>query len=54
MPNPPEGGTLAVFGLGPVGQFAARIGQHLGTARVIGVDLVPGAAGRWPPGTASR
>ena len=36
----PDGGTLAVFGLGPVGQFAARIGRHLGH-RVIGIDLVP-------------
>ena len=36
----PEGGTLAVFGLGPVGQFATRIGKHLGL-RVIGVDPVP-------------
>jgi threonine dehydrogenase-like Zn-dependent dehydrogenase len=35
-----EGGTLAVFGLGPVGQFASRIGRHLGL-RVIGVDPVP-------------
>jgi threonine dehydrogenase-like Zn-dependent dehydrogenase len=37
----PRGGTLAVLGLGPVGQFAARIGRHLGADRVIGVDLVP-------------
>jgi threonine dehydrogenase-like Zn-dependent dehydrogenase len=37
----PKGGTLAVMGLGPVGQFAARIGRHLGADRVIGVDLVP-------------
>lgn len=36
----PPGGTLAVLGLGPVGQFAARIGLHLGAGRVIGVDLV--------------
>ena len=36
----PAGGTLLVVGLGPVGQFAARIGKHLGH-RVIGVDLVP-------------
>jgi len=36
----PLGGTLAVLGLGPVGQFAARIGLHLGAERVIGVDLV--------------
>jgi threonine dehydrogenase-like Zn-dependent dehydrogenase len=35
-----EGDTLAVFGLGPVGQLAARIGRHRG-CRVIGVDLVP-------------
>lgn len=37
----PPGGTLAVLGLGPVGQLAARIGRHLGADRVIGVDLVP-------------
>jgi threonine dehydrogenase-like Zn-dependent dehydrogenase len=36
----PEGGTLAVMGLGPVGQFATRIGKHFGL-RVIGVDPVP-------------
>ncbi|MFI7649569.1 zinc-dependent alcohol dehydrogenase [Micromonospora sp. NPDC049460] len=37
----PRGGTLAVFGLGPVGQFCARVGRHLGADRVIGLDLVP-------------
>ncbi|HKU31968.1 zinc-dependent alcohol dehydrogenase [Arthrobacter sp. NyZ413] len=36
----PDGGTLAVLGLGPVGQFASRIGLHRGF-RVIGVDPVP-------------
>ncbi|MEW1958209.1 zinc-dependent alcohol dehydrogenase [Kineococcus sp. NPDC059986] len=36
----PEGGTLAVLGLGPVGQFAARIGRHLGYD-VVAVDPVP-------------
>ena len=36
----PDGGTLVVFGLGPVGQFASRIGHHLGH-RVIGIDPVP-------------
>jgi len=36
----PSGGTLAVIGLGPVGQLAARIGVWAGR-RVIGVDLVP-------------
>lgn len=35
----PAGGTLAVLGLGPVGQFTTRIGLHLGH-RVIGVDPV--------------
>jgi len=34
------GGTLAVLGLGPVGQFATRIAARNGV-RVIGVDLVP-------------
>lgn len=37
----PQGGTLAVIGLGPVGQLATRIGKQLGAGRVIGVDLVP-------------
>ena len=36
----PEGGTLAVFGLGPIGQMTARIAKLYG-ARVIGVDDVP-------------
>jgi threonine dehydrogenase-like Zn-dependent dehydrogenase len=36
----PQGGTLAVLGLGPIGQMAARIGRHLGAERVIGVDSV--------------
>ncbi|MGD8169039.1 zinc-dependent alcohol dehydrogenase [Herbiconiux sp. P16] len=36
----PEGGTLAVIGLGPVGQLASRIGRHRGY-RVLGVDPVP-------------
>ncbi|MBA3991087.1 MAG: glutathione-dependent formaldehyde dehydrogenase [Propionibacteriales bacterium] len=34
-------GTLAVIGLGPVGQLCARIARHQGIERVIGVDLVP-------------
>ncbi len=37
----PEGGTLAVLGLGPVGQLASRVAQHRGAARVIGIDPVP-------------
>ncbi len=38
--NPGGGETLAVLGLGPVGQLATRIARHQGH-RVIGVDLVP-------------
>ncbi|MBA3233035.1 MAG: zinc-binding dehydrogenase, partial [Propionibacteriales bacterium] len=34
-------GTLAVLGLGPVGQLCTRVARHLGISRVIGVDLVP-------------
>ncbi len=37
----PSGGTVAVLGLGPVGQFAVRIAAHLGAGRIIGVDRVP-------------
>jgi threonine dehydrogenase-like Zn-dependent dehydrogenase len=35
------GGTLAVMGAGPIGQFCARIGAHRGAGRVIVVDDVP-------------
>lgn len=34
------GDTLAVLGLGPIGEMATRIAQHHGVERVIGVDLV--------------
>lgn len=46
----PEGGTLAVFGLGPIGQMCCRIALHQGAGRVIGVDSVPerlSLAARW-------
>jgi threonine dehydrogenase-like Zn-dependent dehydrogenase len=39
--NVPKGGTVVVYGLGPIGQMAARIALYRGAARVIGVDLVP-------------
>lgn len=45
----PEGGTLGVLGLGPVGQFAVRVGRHLGY-RVVATDPVPerrALAERW-------
>jgi threonine dehydrogenase-like Zn-dependent dehydrogenase len=37
----PKGGTLVVLGLGPIGDMACRVAQHMGVGRVIGVDLVP-------------
>ena len=36
----PDGGTVVVLGLGPIGDMACRIALHQGM-RVIGVDLVP-------------
>jgi threonine dehydrogenase-like Zn-dependent dehydrogenase len=36
----PDGGSVVVYGLGPIGQMAARIARHLGAEQVIGVDLV--------------
>ena len=38
--DPEEGGTVAVFGLGPIGQMAARIALFRGAGRVIGLDPV--------------
>ncbi|MCW2642637.1 MAG: Alcohol dehydrogenase GroES domain protein, partial [Dactylosporangium sp.] len=37
----PAGGSVVVFGLGPIGDMATRIAMHRGAERVIGVDLVP-------------
>ena len=39
--DPPRSGTLAVYGLGPIGQFSVRVAKRLGVERVIGIDLVP-------------
>jgi threonine dehydrogenase-like Zn-dependent dehydrogenase len=36
----PDGGSVTVLGLGPIGEMSARIALHHGH-RVIGVDLVP-------------
>jgi threonine dehydrogenase-like Zn-dependent dehydrogenase len=33
-------GTVAVFGLGPIGQMSARIALHRGAREVFGIDLV--------------
>jgi threonine dehydrogenase-like Zn-dependent dehydrogenase len=37
----PDGGSLVVLGLGPIGDMACRIARHLGVDQVIGIDLVP-------------
>ncbi|MGN6314092.1 MAG: zinc-dependent alcohol dehydrogenase [Rhodanobacteraceae bacterium] len=39
--NVPKGGTLAVFGLGPIGQMCCRIAKVKGVGRVFGIDSVP-------------
>jgi threonine dehydrogenase-like Zn-dependent dehydrogenase len=33
--------SVAVLGLGPIGEMSTRIAQHLGAEQVIGIDLVP-------------
>jgi threonine dehydrogenase-like Zn-dependent dehydrogenase len=37
----PAGGSLAVLGLGPIGQFVVRVARHLGVENVYAIDLVP-------------
>lgn len=37
----PKGGSLAVIGLGPIGEMTCRIALQRGVEKVIGVDLVP-------------
>jgi len=37
----PKGGSVAVFGLGPIGQMCARIARHQGAEKVFGIDNVP-------------
>ncbi len=37
----PDGGSLAVFGLGPIGQMCVRVARHQGVETIFGVDLVP-------------
>jgi threonine dehydrogenase-like Zn-dependent dehydrogenase len=37
----PQGGSLVVLGLGPIGDMATRVARHRGVENVIGVDLVP-------------
>jgi threonine dehydrogenase-like Zn-dependent dehydrogenase len=37
----PKGGSLAVIGLGPVGQFCTRVARAQGAETVFGIDIVP-------------
>ena len=37
----PDGETVLVLGLGPIGEMCTRIAQHRGAGKVLGVDLVP-------------
>ncbi|MFF7734249.1 alcohol dehydrogenase catalytic domain-containing protein [Streptomyces sp. NPDC007984] len=37
----PKGGSVAVLGLGPIGDMACRVAQVRGAGQVFGVDLVP-------------
>jgi threonine dehydrogenase-like Zn-dependent dehydrogenase len=37
----PEGGSVVILGLGPIGDMSSRVARHRGAGRVIGVDLVP-------------
>jgi threonine dehydrogenase-like Zn-dependent dehydrogenase len=37
----PQGGSVAVYGLGPIGQMSTRIARQRGAEIVIGVDRVP-------------
>src|SRR5690606_11428022 len=39
--NIPAGGSVAVLGLGPIGDMASRIAIQLNAGRVFGLDLVP-------------
>ncbi|MFB7454143.1 alcohol dehydrogenase catalytic domain-containing protein [Streptomyces sp. NPDC056194] len=37
----PSGGSVAVLGLGPIGDMCTRIAAHRGAGTVVGIDLVP-------------
>ncbi len=39
--NIPQGGSVAVVGLGPIGDMSTRVAFHMGAGKVIGLDLVP-------------
>jgi threonine dehydrogenase-like Zn-dependent dehydrogenase len=35
------GSSVAILGLGPIGDMAARVARHRGAGKIIGIDLVP-------------
>jgi threonine dehydrogenase-like Zn-dependent dehydrogenase len=37
----PDGGSVLVLGLGPIGEMCCRVAQHRGVEQVLAVDLVP-------------
>jgi threonine dehydrogenase-like Zn-dependent dehydrogenase len=37
----PPGGSVAVLGLGPIGDMSCRVARQLGAGRVIGIDRIP-------------
>ncbi|MFD8789832.1 alcohol dehydrogenase catalytic domain-containing protein [Streptomyces vinaceus] len=37
----PPGGSVAILGLGPIGDMCSRIAAHRGAGTIIGIDLVP-------------
>jgi threonine dehydrogenase-like Zn-dependent dehydrogenase len=39
--NIPENSTVAIVGLGPIGEMSTRIAEHMGANRIVGIDLVP-------------
>jgi threonine dehydrogenase-like Zn-dependent dehydrogenase len=39
--NIPDGGSVLVLGLGPIGEMSCRIAQHRGAGQVLAIDLVP-------------
>jgi threonine dehydrogenase-like Zn-dependent dehydrogenase len=39
--NVPDGGSVLVLGLGPIGEMSCRIARHRGAGQVLAIDLVP-------------
>jgi len=39
--NIPEGGSVVVMGLGPIGDMSTRIAKYRGAGKIIAVDLIP-------------